>query len=81
MAVEEPDYWLDIRGLEANSESVRRAAGRRWIGVRFDCCGAYQRIYKNAEGTAYVGRCPQCLREVRVKVGPGGTSSRFFVAE
>jgi hypothetical protein len=51
---------------------------RAFLGVRFRCCGSYARIYKNKDGTAYAGRCPQCMKSVRFKVGEGGTSSRFF---
>lgn len=51
---------------------------RQFLGIWFDCCHAYGRIYKNKEGTAYVGRCPRCLRSVRVRVGEGGTNQRFF---
>lgn len=54
---------------------------RPWVGVRFDCCGVYNRIYRNPEGTLYQGRCPKCLKVIRMRVGEGGTLSRFFRAE
>ena len=53
---------------------------RKYIGVLFECCKAYQRIYINREGTAYVGRCPKCFRNLRIEVGPGGTDARIFRA-
>lgn len=81
----DPDYRLDVRGLSdahASEDAARRTlVGRAWLGVKFDCCGVYVRVYRNAEGTRYVGRCPRCLREVSFRVGSGGTSERFFVAE
>ncbi len=81
-----PPYYVEISGLGGveppHDETPEGGAERRpWVGVRFDCCGVYSRVYRNAEGTAYSGRCPRCTRVVRMKVGPGGTASRFFVAE
>ncbi len=75
---------MDIAGLDPGmhgTEATRPAAARPWVGIRFDCCGVYARIYRDADGRAYRGRCPRCLRETRLRVGPGGTSARFFRAE
>ena len=53
---------------------------KAYLGIMFNCCGAYGRIYKNKDNTAYVGRCPKCMRTVKVPVGSGGTNARFFNA-
>lgn len=54
-------------------------APRPFLGMQFDCAsGAYARFYKNAEGTAYTGRCPKCLKAVKIGIGSHGSSSRFF---
>lgn len=51
---------------------------RQFLGIWFDCCGTYGRIYKSQDGTTYRGRCPKCLRSVTVRVGGEGTDRRFF---
>ena len=52
----------------------------KFLGIMFECCHAYGRIYRNAAGTAYEGVCPRCRRSVRVPIGAGGTQRRFFIA-
>ncbi len=56
------------------------AARRRFVGVHFACCDVYSRVYVNRQETAYVGYCPRCTRRIELKIGPGGTDSRFFTA-
>ncbi len=92
MMSDDPSYILDIQGLtlddrvsdaaggERRATQGTDARGRKWIGVQFECCGVYSRIYKNPSGTAYVGVCPRCQRRVNIGIGPGGTNSRMFRA-
>ena len=61
---------------------ARRSArqGRPFLGVLFECCGVYARIYRDPDARFYVGRCPRCLRVLKVRVGPDGTPARFLRA-
>ena len=54
--------------------------GRKWLGVLFECCNTYNRLYRNADGTAYEGCCPRCGALLRIPIGPEGTEARFFRA-
>jgi len=58
----------------------RAGDSRKFVGVRFECCAIYTRVYVNRDGSAYEGRCPRCARGLRLEIGPGGTDSRFFSA-
>lgn len=72
---------LDVRvGGDENTQGNKAGAIHRpFLGVKFICAnGAYNRFYKNPDQTAYVGRCPDCLREVSIGIGSHGTSARFF---
>ena len=78
-----PDYIVDIASLKGSQEpSVddRSLRGRPWLAVKWRCCSVYSRVYRNAEGTAYVGNCPKCRKRVQARVGEGGTNNRFFEA-
>ena len=88
MTSEEPDYIVEIEELRKDypecveaTISAKKAGSRRYICVLFECCSVYIRIYRDRNGSAYIGRCPRCLRQVRVKIGQGGTDTRFFVAK
>jgi len=53
---------------------------KKFIGILFECCQVYRRIYINKDGNAYEGRCPKCYGRVKVIIGPDGTDQRFFTA-
>ncbi|MEZ6196391.1 MAG: RNHCP domain-containing protein [Planctomycetota bacterium] len=53
---------------------------RPFLGIFFECCHVYGRIYPNHAGTHYAGHCPRCLASIRVRIGEGGTSRRIFTA-
>ena len=66
-----------IAETEAHSSQPQQEQ-RKYLGIRFNCCGLYVRIYANKEGTAYEGRCPKCAKPVKLKIGESGTNNRFF---
>lgn len=52
-----------------------------FLGVHMKCCNAYVRAHLNAAGNAYVGWCPRCASQVRIRVvKEGGSRGRFFEA-
>ncbi|GMV92685.1 MAG: hypothetical protein AMXMBFR82_24630 [Candidatus Hydrogenedentota bacterium] len=57
-----------------------RPTPKPFIGIHFECCGVYARIYLNKKGDAYAGHCPKCAAPIRVKAAPGGSKNRFWSA-
>ena len=60
------------------SRPTEATSMRPFLGIHFACCQVYSRIYINAAGAAFEGRCPRCARPVTVRIGPDGTDDRFF---
>ncbi len=75
---------MGLMALRASPSSTPRETGiqpagqRPWLGVQFTCAGAYQRIFRSADGEKYLARCPRCGKSITFRVGQGGTNQRFF---
>jgi hypothetical protein len=67
-----------LEGADQRKPAGSASAQRPWIGVRFLCAGAYVRVGRSPDGSSYNAMCPRCGKRVRFRVGPGGTSSRYF---
>ncbi|MGL6196977.1 MAG: hypothetical protein ACRC2T_19365 [Thermoguttaceae bacterium] len=65
-------------GNRAASGQQNAGEQKKFVGIKFNCCGLYVRVYVNKDGTAYEGRCPRCAKPVKLKIGAGGTNNRFF---
>ena len=51
---------------------------RPFVGITFNCCNVYTRIYINKKRDAFVGWCPKCVQNVTLKISPDGDKSQFF---
>lgn len=61
-------------------QAMKKENRKKFLGIMFECCNVYHRIYINKEDNAYEGRCPKCFAEVRALIGEDGSTSRFFRA-
>jgi len=79
-----PDGTIDVvssaESDEAQAGSRGQADRRSWVGIHFECCGAYTRIYRRPDARVYQGYCPRCGRRVTLRVGPDGVNARIFRA-
>ncbi len=57
---------------------ARPVMARPSIGVYFRCANAYVRVFRSADASHYLARCPNCGRTIRFRVGPNGTNQRLF---
>ena len=67
-------------GDEAGPTDDAAGTGRRFLSVWYQCCHTYGRLYRDAAGTRYEGRCPRCGARAQALIGPGGTNQRIFRA-
>lgn len=74
---------LTRHGMRTNQRAARLRADneeRPWIGIRWMCCNVYSRVTRHPDVKKYVGRCPRCLKGLKIRVAPGGSNCRMFVA-
>jgi hypothetical protein len=81
-----PSQVIDIRltadGVEkcAGADKRGREAERPWIGVHFECCGIYARVYRDVSADRYESRCPKCAAPITIRVSPDGVSTNIVRA-
>jgi hypothetical protein len=81
---DDPNQHLDILAKAEWDEAIRQAGKTRpprpWVGIHFECCDVYTRVYRDLDAPQYRGRCPRCGRPVTLRVDPDGVSARIFRA-
>ena len=75
---------LDLTDLDAGGDedgpSGRTSRGRLWVGVYYECCSTYARVYRRPDEMCYRGRCPDCGARVSIRVGPKGIAAKMLIA-
>ena len=61
--------------------AIRRLDRKPFVGIIFNCCKAYGRIYLDRSATAFEGRCPRCLKRVVLQISEEGSTDRFLRVE
>ncbi len=62
-------------------DDTQQPQERSFVGVHMKCCNVYTRAYLNVQRDAFVGWCPRCAGQMRIRVvEEGGTDARFFEA-
>ncbi len=78
--MDEPSFDAVSDADARQPDPGQQPPSRPFLGIHFQCCRTYGRIYRNDQQTEYSGRCPRCHGLVTVPIGSGGSSSRFFSA-
>ncbi|TVR53943.1 MAG: hypothetical protein EA425_02760 [Puniceicoccaceae bacterium] len=74
------DYGPEPRPATPPVSAAGPASPRAFLGVHYVRCRVYGRLYRDEAAGVYAGRCPRCGAHAHVRIGPGGTSQRFFQA-
>ena len=53
---------------------------RDFIGVQFDCCKTYTRVYLKDGGRSQIAHCPKCGKPFTIRFSPSGTDDVFWIA-
>jgi len=64
--------------MQNTSNLPVKERNRQFVGIIFDCCRKYGRLYVNDDGTAFEGHCPRCYRKVRVPIAEDGVAATFL---
>jgi len=54
--------------------------GRSYIGVHYECCQVYSRVYLKQEQKKQISHCPKCGNAFHIKFSENGTDSPFWLA-
>ncbi len=54
---------------------------RPWIGIHFECCNVYSRLYRAPDALRYEGHCPRCGLPVSIRVARDGVNTRLLRAK